>query len=167
MLQNSKLHPSGCCTLVVVEERPPHMIVKRFGCTTIHNKALYKCLIHSFIPHSMDESGQEHQEAFKELRTVTDLALHATKSNGAGNRQDHGQFGGAGVPPMVKPHGDQSHRRVCSAPLWTGLQRGFRRLRRRRRRCVTFSPSALGTRLRAARRIPATQPAKPVQPQPQ
>ncbi len=29
------------------EERPPHMIVKRFGCTTIHNKALYKCLIHS------------------------------------------------------------------------------------------------------------------------
>ncbi len=42
-------HPSGCCTLVVVEERPPHMIVKRFGCTTIHNKALYKCFIHSFI----------------------------------------------------------------------------------------------------------------------
>jgi len=41
--------PSGCCTLVVVEERPPHMIVKRFGCTTIHNKALYKCIIHSFI----------------------------------------------------------------------------------------------------------------------
>ncbi len=34
---------------VVVEERPPPMIVKRFGCTTIHNKALYKCLIHSFI----------------------------------------------------------------------------------------------------------------------
>ncbi len=27
----------------------PHMIVKRFGCTTIHNKALYKCFIHSFI----------------------------------------------------------------------------------------------------------------------
>ncbi len=25
------------------------MIVKRFGCTTIHNKVLYKCLIHSFI----------------------------------------------------------------------------------------------------------------------
>lgn len=29
---------------------------------------------------SMDESGQEHQEAFKELRTATDLALHATKA---------------------------------------------------------------------------------------
>ncbi len=28
---------------------PPHMIVKRFGCTTIHKKALYKCIIHSFI----------------------------------------------------------------------------------------------------------------------
>ncbi len=27
---------------------PPHMIVKRFGCTTIHNKALYKCIIHSY-----------------------------------------------------------------------------------------------------------------------
>ncbi len=26
------------------------MIVKRFGCTTIHNKALYKkCFIHSFL----------------------------------------------------------------------------------------------------------------------
>ncbi len=33
----------------VVEERPPHMIVKHFGCTAIHNKALYKCIIHSFI----------------------------------------------------------------------------------------------------------------------
>ncbi len=32
----------------VVEERPPHMIVKHFGCTAIHNKALYKCIIHSF-----------------------------------------------------------------------------------------------------------------------
>ncbi len=48
-LTKALLHPSGCCTLVVVEERPPHMIVKRFGCTTIHNKALYKCFIHSFI----------------------------------------------------------------------------------------------------------------------
>ncbi len=37
-------------SLVVIEERHPprhtHMIVKRFGCTTIH-KALYKCIIHS------------------------------------------------------------------------------------------------------------------------
>ncbi len=37
-------------------ERPPppppthtHMIVKHFGCTAIHNKALYKCIFHSFI----------------------------------------------------------------------------------------------------------------------
>ncbi len=43
-------HPRGCCTLVVVEERPPpHMIVKRFGCIAIHNNALYNCFIHSFI----------------------------------------------------------------------------------------------------------------------
>ncbi len=27
---------------------PPHMIVKHYGCTAIHNKALYKCIIHSF-----------------------------------------------------------------------------------------------------------------------
>ncbi len=35
--------------MVVVEERPPppHKIVKRFGCTTVHNKALYKCIINS------------------------------------------------------------------------------------------------------------------------
>ncbi len=27
----------------------PHIIVKRFGCTAIHNVALYKCIIHSYI----------------------------------------------------------------------------------------------------------------------
>ncbi len=33
------------------------MIVKRFGCTVIHIKALYKCIIHSyFIP--CPEDGQ-------------------------------------------------------------------------------------------------------------
>ncbi len=26
------------------------------------------------------------------------------ESNGAGDRQEHGQFGGAGGPPLVKPH---------------------------------------------------------------
>ncbi len=45
-------HPRDAHT-GVVEERspppPPHMIVKRFWCTTIHNKSLYKCIIHSFI----------------------------------------------------------------------------------------------------------------------
>ncbi len=33
---------------MVVEESPHHMTVKRFECTTIHNKALYKCIIQSF-----------------------------------------------------------------------------------------------------------------------
>ncbi len=34
------------------------MIVKRFGCTTIYNKALYKCIIHSqpSSDHSTDHS---------------------------------------------------------------------------------------------------------------
>lgn len=30
----------------------PDMIVKRLGCTAIHNKALYKSLIHSLLLHS-------------------------------------------------------------------------------------------------------------------
>ncbi len=48
--QNNKPKLTGrCCTSVVVEEKRPHMIVKRFGCTAIHNKVLYKCLFHSFI----------------------------------------------------------------------------------------------------------------------
>ncbi len=44
------------------------MIVKRFGCTTIHNKALYKCLIHSFIP---------EQERF--VKTITFLHKRVSK----------------------------------------------------------------------------------------
>ncbi len=30
------------------------MIVKRFGCTATHNKALYKCINHSFIQHVLE-----------------------------------------------------------------------------------------------------------------
>ncbi len=52
-------HPLGCRRIIQVDaahwwwlKRDPLMIVKRFGCTTIHNKALYKCFIHSFI-HSL------------------------------------------------------------------------------------------------------------------
>ncbi len=37
----------GDMLVVVVEERP--MIVKVLWCTAIHNKALYKHIIHSFI----------------------------------------------------------------------------------------------------------------------
>ncbi len=33
------------------------MIVKRFGCTAIHNKALYKCIIHSFCMCNTADSG--------------------------------------------------------------------------------------------------------------
>ncbi len=32
------------------------MIVKRFGCTAIYNKALYKCIVHSFIICTSDRS---------------------------------------------------------------------------------------------------------------
>ncbi len=37
------------------------MIVKRFGCTTIHNKALDKCLIHSFIHSYREEEGYKNR----------------------------------------------------------------------------------------------------------
>ncbi len=44
--------------LVVVEERPPHIIVKRFGCTTIHKKRYINAsFIHSFI-HDKHENTQ-------------------------------------------------------------------------------------------------------------
>ncbi len=42
-----------CCTrsqIIITQETPhPNMSVKRFGCTAIHNKALHKCIIPSFI----------------------------------------------------------------------------------------------------------------------
>ncbi len=34
------------------------MIVKRFGCTAIHNKVLYKCIIHSFCMRNTADSGR-------------------------------------------------------------------------------------------------------------
>ncbi len=34
---------------------PPHMIVKCFGCTAIHNKALCKCIIHSSFIHRVSK----------------------------------------------------------------------------------------------------------------
>ncbi len=44
------------------------MVLKRFGCTTIHNKALYKCIIHSFFP------SKSLPLCFI-LRTLTDLSI--------------------------------------------------------------------------------------------
>ncbi len=46
--------------LVVVEDRPPHMIVKRFGCTTIHKKRYIKCIIHSFIHSFINKADSPH-----------------------------------------------------------------------------------------------------------
>ncbi len=37
-------------------ETPPHMIVKRFGCTTIHKKRYINAsFIHSFIPYTQTQ----------------------------------------------------------------------------------------------------------------
>ncbi len=64
-------HPSGCCTLVMVEERPPHMIVKRFGCTTIHKKRYKNASFnHSFI-HTLVRSRSRGRS----MRLPTDSQL--------------------------------------------------------------------------------------------
>ncbi len=68
------------CTLLVVEERPPpHMIVKRFGCTTIHNKALYKCIIHSFI-HSNNFPRKNTEKHNYIWRALFQNAINAKKN---------------------------------------------------------------------------------------
>ncbi len=57
--------------MVVVEERPPHMTVKRFGCTTIHKKRYINAsFIHSFIHDNLLDhcqvSSVPHYCGFKE-----------------------------------------------------------------------------------------------------
>ncbi len=70
---------SGSCTLVVVEENPPppHMIVKRFGCTAIHNKALYMCTIHSNTESSSAEANARYasESSFEEKKLSTSAFL--------------------------------------------------------------------------------------------
>ncbi len=46
--------------LVVVKERPPPPHDCKALCTAIHNKALYKCIIHSFIQTELQHGGQDH-----------------------------------------------------------------------------------------------------------
>ncbi len=56
----------------MVEERPPpHMIVKRFVCTLIHNKALYKCIIHSLLIRP-DPRPDLSLQAWRQLQDLTD-----------------------------------------------------------------------------------------------
>ncbi len=45
------------------------MIVKRFGCTAIHNKALYKCIIHSFI------DSRKHRENIYSILSSAVISL--------------------------------------------------------------------------------------------
>ncbi len=49
---------------------PTHMIVKRFGCTAIHNKALYKCIIHSSIT-IYREAAEFQRNYTTELTSIT------------------------------------------------------------------------------------------------
>ncbi len=61
----------------VVEKRPPHMIVKRFGCTTIH-KALYKCFIHSFM---VVVKSSQVSFIYTALLTIQIVSKHLTVSS--------------------------------------------------------------------------------------
>jgi len=53
---------------MAVEERSPDMIVKCFGCTAVHMKALYKCLIHSFIHHEVKASTKQADQGLQDYR---------------------------------------------------------------------------------------------------
>ncbi len=67
----------------------------------------------------MDEYGQVHQEAFKELRTATDLALRAMKAMAQAIGKTMASFG----QPLVKPHWDQG-RWEDGFPRLTGFAEG-------------------------------------------
>ncbi len=51
---------------------PSHMIVKRFGCTAVHNKTLYKCIIH-FERHITFLSNIESRMTFLVFKGVIHL----------------------------------------------------------------------------------------------
>ncbi len=62
----------------------PHMIVKRFGCTTIQNKVLYKCIIHSFIRsfvHSFIYSFISEQKPSPEFNRTVELRKRFASSH--------------------------------------------------------------------------------------
>lgn len=113
----------------------------------------------------MEESGQQHQEAFKELRTARNLALHVMKAtvHAIGKTmaslvvlerhlwlniteiKDAEKM--AFLDSLVSSNG-------LSTLLWVGLRNDFQRLKRCRRCYVTSSPSALDLWLRTTRRPP-------------
>ncbi len=56
------------------ETPPPHMIVKRFGfgCTTIHNKVQYKCILNSFKRISKFVSAEKEKRMWKLFAVLCD-----------------------------------------------------------------------------------------------
>ncbi len=52
------------------------MILKRFGCTAIHNKALYKYIIHSFIHSESIEGDTIIIEYIFTVVTTNDILLY-------------------------------------------------------------------------------------------
>lgn len=66
------------------------MIVKHFGCTAIHNKALYKCLVHSLI-HSFkqNESLQTKQKQNKIKSNKNHPSNQKTKQTKPNNKTNN------------------------------------------------------------------------------
>ncbi len=92
-------HPSRCCTLVVVEKRPPHMIVKRFGCTAIHNKKRY---INASFIHSYGIRSLSHAAWIASYETTSALVTLPSPEMGVApryNSHDHH----ADVSPLFHP----------------------------------------------------------------
>ncbi len=53
------------------------MIVKRFGCTAIHNKVLHKCIIHVVLnPHDYFFCGTQKVKFFAENNESEGLVKH-------------------------------------------------------------------------------------------
>ncbi len=51
----------------------PYMIVKRFGCMAIHNKALYKCIIHSVLSQCNTYYSEKSIQRFFLICYVTNI----------------------------------------------------------------------------------------------
>ncbi len=98
----------------------------------------------------MDESGQVYQEALKELRTATDLALHTMKAIAQANGNTM-----ARVPPLVKPHWDQGRWEngfpgLLARPAVDGFAERFSEAKKTLQALCHFLPKHPGP---AARRI--------------
>ncbi len=109
----------------------------------------------------MDESGQVYQEALKELRTATDLALHIMKAIAQAIGKTM-----ARVPPLVKPHWDQGRWEngfpgLLARPAVDGFAERFSEAKKTLQALCHFLPKHPGPAAVGRKKNLATQPEKP------